>query len=169
MRPDLKPLLDQILSEVPATDEIKSSSPPLLTNSFLEQKPPCRPASWSVLGWKQSFDNPYLVQCCFENPPEANPTKLPGSVRFSPWVDQDICQLETPLVFSLDNCKCRILKWVSPSGSRCNIQSSLTLSTATAAFSSTSSSPPPSSTHLNEHVHWTLFRSWCRLQKIPTC
>ena len=35
--------------------------------------------------------------------PEADPAKLLGSVRFSARVYQDIRQLETPLVLSLDN------------------------------------------------------------------
>ena len=143
----MKPLLDQILCEVPATKEI---------NIFFIYCSPIHPWSRNLPAcqfpeqhlYENGIYNRHPVQIIFSAAPKANPAKLLGSVGFSAGVDQDIRQLETPLVFSLDNYKCRILKWVSPSGSRCNIQSSLTLSTATAAFSSTSSSPPPSSTHL---------------------
>ena len=158
MRPDLKPLLDQILCEVPATKEI---------NIFFIYCSPIHPWSRNLPAcqfpeqhlYENGIYNRHPVQIIFSAAPKANPAKLLGSVGFSAGVDQDIRQLETPLVFSLYNCYSfhwRIYNMSSLSLfvtiSRCGIQCSLTLSTATAAFSSTSSSPPPSSTHLSEHV-----------------
>ena len=38
--------------------------------------------------------------------PKTNPTKLSGLQGISSTVDQDICQLKTPLVISLNEHKC---------------------------------------------------------------
>ena len=99
----MKPLLDQILCEVPATKEIKIffiyCSP---IHPWSRNLPACQFPEQHL--YENGIYNRHPVQIIFSAAPKANPAKLLGSVGFSAGVDQDIRQLETPLVFSLDNC-----------------------------------------------------------------
>ena len=63
---------------------------PLLTNSSLEQKPPCRPVSWTALVWKQPATSSILLNAVFQSHLRQIPRSslarsdsLPESIRMS--------------------------------------------------------------------------------------
>ena len=165
VRPDLKPLLDQILCEVPATKEI---------NIFFILCSPIHPWSRNLPAGQfpeqhlneNGIYNRHPVQIIFSAAPKANPAKLLGSVGFSARVNQDIRQLETPLVFSLDNCyspHCRIFNMSSLSPFPGVVFKAL----SPYQLPQQPFLVLPPRLPLVQPIWANMFRSWCRWQKIP--